>query len=43
MLIYKINFEKAALKFLEKQTKPQHLRLYKAIYYNRRWNKGYNH
>lgn len=32
MLIYKINFEKAALKFLEKQPKPQRLRLYKAIY-----------
>ena len=32
MQIYKINFEKAAQKFLDKQSKPQRLRLYKAIY-----------
>lgn len=32
MPIYKIEFEKAALKFLEKQVKEQRLRLYKAIY-----------
>ncbi len=32
MPTYKIEFEKAALKFLEKQDKTQRLRLYKAIY-----------
>ncbi len=32
MQIYKIQFEKAAQKFLEKQDKKQRLRLYKAIY-----------
>ena len=32
MQIYKIAFEKAAQKFLEKQDKAQRLRLYKAIY-----------
>ena len=32
MQTYKIEFEKAALKFLEKQDKNQRLRLYKAIY-----------
>ena len=32
MQIYKINFEKAAQKFLDKQSKPQRLRLYMAIY-----------
>lgn len=32
MQIYKIEFQKAALKFLEKQSKPQRVRLYKAIY-----------
>lgn len=32
MPIYKIVFEKAALKFIEKQDKTQRLRLYKAIY-----------
>ena len=32
MTIYKIEFEKAALKFLEKQSKQQRVRLYKAIY-----------
>ena len=32
MQIYKIEFQKAARKFLEKQDKKQRLRLYKAIY-----------
>ncbi|GAA6493788.1 type II toxin-antitoxin system RelE/ParE family toxin [Candidatus Bariatricus faecipullorum] len=32
MQIYKIKFEKAAQKFLDKQPKPQRLRLYKAVY-----------
>lgn len=32
MQIYKIKFEKAAQKFLDKQDKIQRLRLYKAIY-----------
>lgn len=32
MQIYKIEFSKAALKFLEKQDKQQRQRLYKAIY-----------
>ncbi|MCD8181197.1 MAG: type II toxin-antitoxin system RelE/ParE family toxin [Firmicutes bacterium] len=32
MQTYKIEFEKAAQKFLEKQDKKQRLRLYKAIY-----------
>lgn len=32
MQIYKIEFEKAAQKFLNKQDKAQRLRLYKAIY-----------
>ena len=32
MKIYKIEFEKAAIKFLEKQDKTQRLRIYKAIY-----------
>ncbi len=32
MPIYKIKFERAAQKFLEKQDKSQRLRLYKAIY-----------
>ncbi|OUO77946.1 plasmid stabilization protein [Blautia sp. An249] len=32
MQTYKIKFEKAAQKFLDKQPKPQRLRLYKAIY-----------
>ena len=32
MQIYKVNFEKAAQKFLDKQPKTQRLRLYKAIY-----------
>ncbi len=32
MPIYKIEFEKAAQKFLDKQDKTQRLRLYKAIY-----------
>lgn len=32
MPTYKIDFEKAALKFLEKQDKAQRIRLYKAIY-----------
>lgn len=32
MQIYKIEFSKAALKFLDKQDKQQRLRLYKAIY-----------
>lgn len=32
MQIYKIEFEKAALKFLDKQDKSQRIRLYKAIY-----------
>ena len=32
MQIYKIEFEKAAIKFLEKQDKTQRLRIYKAIY-----------
>ena len=32
MQIYKIKFEKAAQKFLDKQDKNQRLRLYKAIY-----------
>ena len=32
MQIYKVNFEKSAQKFLDKQPKPQRLRLYKAIY-----------
>lgn len=32
MKIYKIRFEKAAQKFLDKQDKSQRLRLYKAIY-----------
>ncbi len=32
MQIYKIEFEKAAQKFLNKQDKTQRLRLYKAIY-----------
>lgn len=32
MQIYKIEIEKAAQKFLEKQDKNQRLRLYKAIY-----------
>ncbi len=32
MQTYKINFEKAAIKFLEKQDKAQRIRLYKAIY-----------
>lgn len=32
MPIYKIKFEKAAQKFLDKQDKRQRLRLYKAIY-----------
>lgn len=31
MRTYKIKFEKAALKFIEKQDKTQRLRLYKAI------------
>lgn len=32
MQIYRIEFEKAAQKFLDKQDKSQRLRLYKAIY-----------
>lgn len=32
MPIYEVKFEKAAQKFLEKQSKPQRVRLYKAIY-----------
>lgn len=32
MKTYKIKFEKAAQKFLDKQDKTQRLRLYKAIY-----------
>ena len=32
MQIYKIEFERAAIKFLEKQDKTQRLRIYKAIY-----------
>ncbi len=32
MQTYKIEFEKAAQKFIEKQDKPQRIRLYKAIY-----------
>ncbi len=32
MKTYRINFEKAAQKFLDKQDKSQRLRLYKAIY-----------
>lgn len=32
MQIYRIKFEKAAQKFLDKQDKNQRLRLYKAIY-----------
>lgn len=32
MQTYRIEFEKAALKFLEKQSKSQRIRLYKAIY-----------
>ena len=32
MQIYKIEFQKAAQKFLDKQDKKQRLRLYKAIY-----------
>lgn len=32
MPIYKINFERAAQKFLDKQDKSQRLRLYKVIY-----------
>lgn len=32
MQTYKVNFEKAAQKFLDRQPKPQRLRLYKAIY-----------
>ena len=32
MRIYKIEFEKAAQKFLERQDKKQRLRLYRAIY-----------
>ena len=32
MQIYKIEFEKAAIKFLEKQDKTQRLRIYKSIY-----------
>lgn len=31
MQTYKIEFEKVALKFLDKQDKPQRMRLYKAI------------
>lgn len=32
MQIYKIKYNKAALKFLDKQDKKQRLRIYKAIY-----------
>ncbi len=32
MQIYKVEFEKAARKFIEKQDRPQRIRLYKAIY-----------
>lgn len=32
MQTYKIEFEKSAQKFLDRQDKPQRLRLYKAIY-----------
>ena len=32
MPTYKIEYEKAALKFIEKQSKSQRLRLYKSIY-----------
>ena len=32
MPTYKIEYEKAALKFIERQSKSQRLRLYKAIY-----------
>ena len=32
MRTYEIRFEKAAQKFLDKQDKPQKIRLYKAIY-----------
>lgn len=32
MQIYKISFEKQALRFLEKQDKKKRLRIYKAIY-----------
>ena len=34
MQIYKIEFEKAAIKFLEKQDKTQRLRIYKLQGYN---------
>ena len=32
MQTYKVEFEKSALKFIEKQDKAQRIRLYKAIY-----------